>query len=410
MRILRVIATMNPKSGGPCQGIRNSIPVQLKAGIYNEVVSLDNPGEEFLNEKDFKIHGLGPVKGPYAYSGKLKAWLKGNLERFDVVIIHGLWLHNSYGTFKVWNALKKRNKKVPELYVMPHGMLDPYFQKARSRRIKALRNWIFWNIIEKKVVNGVDGLMFTCLQEMELAKETFSNYKPKKTFNVGYGISSPPEKEKVDQRSFTKKCPGLDDQPYWLFLSRIHPKKGVDLLIRSYLKLKDQDSKLPDLVIAGPGLDSVYGKQMQQLGNHASIHFPGMLSGKVKWAAFHFCETFILPSHQENYGIAVVEAMACKKPVLITNQVNIWREIQNGEGGLISSDTQEGIFNLLQSWNKLPEMKKLEIGENACEIFREKFLVEKTALKMLDYFKISHDSGKIIDELRPEKIEETVTN
>ncbi|MCH4822767.1 glycosyltransferase [Gramella lutea] len=410
MRILRVIATMNPKSGGPCQGIRNSIPVQKKAGISNEVVSLDIPGENFLKENEFKIHALGPVKGPYAYCKNLENWLKENLERFDIVIIHGLWLHNSYGTFRVWNTIKRRNKKIPELYVMPHGMLDPYFQKARSRKIKALRNWIFWNLIEKKVVNGADGLLFTCVEEMELAKRTFSNYKPKRTLNVGYGISSPPEKKEADYNNFLKKCPKLENRSYWLFLSRIHPKKGVDLLIKSYLKLKEQDSELPDLVIAGPGLESDYGQQMQKLGDNASIHFPGMLTGKTKWAAFHYSECFILPSHQENYGIAVVEAMACKKPVLITDQVNIWREIKNGKGGLISKDNLEGVCDVLKTWSNLSDRKKFELGRNAWNVFREKFSVENTALKMLDHFKVSKDLRNFNPRLKPEKFQEPVSN
>ena len=260
MKILRIIATMNPKSGGPCQGIRNSIPVQKKVGIINEVVSLDDPNEDFLKEQGFIIHGLGPAKGPYAYSKNFQNWLIENLERFDVAIIHGLWLYNSYGTYKVWKELNNKNKNIPELFVMPHGMLDPYFQKAKSRRLKAIRNWVFWNIIEKRVVNGADGIFFTCEQERELAKLTFPNYRPKRTMNVGYGILKPPETHEKDFELISEKCPGLNNNSYWLYLSRIHPKKGTDLLIKAYLELKMQDYDLPHLVIAGPGMESSYGK------------------------------------------------------------------------------------------------------------------------------------------------------
>lgn len=385
---------MNPKSGGPCQGIRNSIPIQKRAGIYNEVVTLDEPGQDFLETDDFEIHALGPVKGPYAYCGALKKWLVENLHRFDIAIIHGLWLYNSYGTFKVWNDLKNRNKKVPELYVMPHGMLDPYFQKAKSRRIKALRNWIFWNLIENHVVNGADGLLFTCEQEMELAKKTFSRYRPKRTLNIGYGILSPPEIKESDFRNFLEKCSGLNKQPYLLFLSRIHPKKGVDLLINSYLKLKNEGYKLPNLVIAGPGLDSSYGKEMLKLANDASIYFPGMLSGKIKWAAFYNCNAFVLPSHQENFGIAIVEALACKKAVLITNKVNVWREISYGNAGIISEDSPVGVYDMLKQWLLMTDKEKAEMSSNAFNVYREKFSAEKTGINMVSHItKCDHETN-----------------
>src|SRR5690606_26372536 len=196
---------------------------------------------------------------------------------------------------------------------------DPWFQRDKSRRLKAFRNEIYWRLTEKKTVNQADGLLFTCHQELLLARETFKGYKPKQELNVGYGIQAPP--------TYTEKSmpPALADKPYWLFLSRIHPKKGVDLLIRAYDELCSQSSGVPDLVIAGPA-DSDYARQMIEIAeDNPKIHFAGMLQGDAKWGALYGCEAFILPSHQENFGIAVVEALACSKPVLISDQVNIWR-------------------------------------------------------------------------------------
>ncbi|QYA25193.1 glycosyltransferase [Gramella sp. MT6] len=393
MRILRVIATMDPRSGGPCEGIRNSIPVQKKFGIENEVLSFDSEGEDFINSSKFKIHAIGPAKAPYAYCAGLKGWLEENIESFNVVIIHGLWLYNSYGTYKLWKGLKKKNKKVPGLFVMPHGMLDPYFQRSKTRRFKALRNLIFWKLIEKRVVNGADGLLFTCEQELLLAKETFKGYNPKAVFNVGYGLQAPPSKKIKFLEAFLEKCPEIKGKSYWLFLSRIHPKKGVDLLIKAYLKLKKEVEEIPDMVIAGPGLETPFGKEIQKLGTHSSIHFPGMLKGKAKWGAFHFSEAFILPSHQENFGIAVVEAMACTKPVLITDQINIWKEIETGNGGFISKDTEEGIFQMLKKWYNLSDLTKAEISLNAYKVYRDKFSIEKTALKMVECVQDNKSSG-----------------
>lgn len=81
---------MDPSSGGPCQGIRNSIPELEKLGVQNEVVSLDDPTASFVREDTFPIHLLGPAKNPWAYNPKLIPWLLENLPRFDAVIVHGL--------------------------------------------------------------------------------------------------------------------------------------------------------------------------------------------------------------------------------------------------------------------------------------------------------------------------------
>lgn len=383
MRILRVIATMDPVYGGPCQGIRNSIPAQELLGVESEVLSFDAPDAYFLLQDKFQIHAIGPAVGPYAYCSGLRPWLKKNLLRFDVVIIHGLWLYNSYGTYKVWQSLKNQNPIVPRLYLMPHGMLDPYFQKAPGRKLKAIRNWIFWRFLERKVINGVDGVLFTCEEELLLARTTFKPYHPKAEINIGYGIQLPPQISCTNSAKFYEKCPAVKLKSFWLFLSRIHPKKGVDILIMAYLRLKQEMKDIPDLVIAGPGMDTIYGSKLKEMAKGAPIHFPGMLEGETKWEAFSSCEAFILPSHQENFGIAVVEAMACKKPVLITNQVNIWREIEKANAGLICEDTEAGVFAMLKYWTKEADESKKAMGIRASKVFETHYAIDKAAARMI---------------------------
>lgn len=375
---------MNPVNGGPCQGIRNSIPAQEFFGVENEVLCFDNPEENFLSQDTLHVHPIGPTVGPYSYCARLKSWLESNLLRFDVVIIHGLWLYNSYGTFRVWQSFKRRGALRPKLYLMPHGMLDPYFQKAPGRKFKAIRNWFFWKLLESKVANGADGILFTCEQELLLARNTFQPYHPKAEINVGYGIQLPPQDNRTNCDEFYKVCPEVKMKSFYLFLSRIHPKKGVDLLIKAYLRLKEEIQDIPHLVIAGPGLETGYGRRLRTLAKGAHVHFPGMLEGAAKWGAFSCCETFILPSHQENFGIAVVEAMACSKPVLISNQVNIWREIEKEEAGLICKDTEEGIFAMLKTWTKETNDSKKIMGLNALRVYETHYAIDRAAARMIE--------------------------
>jgi glycosyltransferase involved in cell wall biosynthesis len=77
---------------------------------------------------------------------------------------------------------------------------------------------------------------------------------------------------------------------------------------------------------------------------------PHRLRKSEKWGVLYGCEAFVLPSHQENFGIAVVEALACGKPVLISDQVNIWREIVEDGAGIAEADTEEGVVKLLKKF------------------------------------------------------------
>ena len=107
----------------------------------------------------------------------------------------------------------------------------------------------------------------------------------------------------------------------------------------------------------------------------------------MKWEAFYNCEAMILPSHQENFGIAVVEALACSKPVLISDQVNTWREITNHKAGLVEPNTLKGTLNLLTQWNALTSKQKAQMAENARECFMENFAIEPAARRLYKVLK-----------------------
>lgn len=387
MRVLHVISSMNPQAGGVCQAVRSYIyGMKDIADINNEVICLDNPDSEYILNESFFIQALGAAhnRTSWNYNKILKPWLKNNIQNYEIIIVHGLW---QYQTLVVYQVLKRLKNK-PKLLVMPHGMLDPYFQKAKGRKIKAIRNVIFWKLMESKLINSADSILFTCEEEKLLARESFVPYQPKKESVVGLGIECPLLFENKMIKEFSEKCNGWNQKPFLLFLSRIHEKKGVDILVEAYLRLHKEISDMPQLVIAGPGLETSYGQYIRTLsGRNSNILFPGMISGDAKWGAFYACEAFILPSHQENFGIAIVEAMACQKAVIITDKINIWREIKQGNGGLISSDTTEEIYNVLKKWLYLSENDKKEIGYSAKQTFESFFLNDKVVANLEGVFR-----------------------
>jgi glycosyltransferase involved in cell wall biosynthesis len=397
MKVLHVVDSMDPKKGGISRAIQTMAIESAKMGVVTEVVSLDVYQLPLFNSL-FTIHTLGPSKTPWSYSSKLIPWFLENISRFDTIIVHGLWLYHSYAVTaalkRVKNLWYKKSKlKIPKLFIMPHGMLDPYFQRSSERKIKAVRNWAYWKLIEGQVVNSADAILFTCKEECRLANEPFKPYHPKHEFIVGLGIEPPPAFNDLMLKDFRTKCP-LTNSPYILFLGRIDAKKGVDHLIQAYEKVvSDMISNpctsvgnnsynfrngIPKLVIAGPGLETPYGQKILSMVKNnpflsKSVCFPGMLVGNAKWGAFYGCEAFALPSHQENFGIAVVEALACCKPVLISKQVNICHEIKSFKGGLIEEDSLEGTYNNLKSWFKMSDQDRKAMGLNGRRCFETHF-------------------------------------
>ena len=376
---------MDPKGGGPSQGIRNSIPAQLALGRVNEVVCLDAPTCEYGCIDCFPIHKVGKGSSPWHYHRSFAPWLSEHLSQYEAVIIHGLWQYASYAVTHQIAKMRHAGRAVPRVYVMPHGMLDPWFQRDNSRRMKAWRNWFYWKLLERRTILNADGLLFTCQKELELARCAFHPYRPLQEFNVGYGVAQPPSFTETMRTAFIEACPQLGERSYLLFLSRIHPKKGVDLLIDAYSKIANSGSSrssLPALVIAGPN-DSEYAQSMQQLATRhgllgkddgPAVCFTGMLQGNAKWGAFYGCDAFVLPSHQENFGIAAVESLACGKPVLLSDQVNIASDIATDGAAVVAEDTDVGTQQMLNEWFTMTDDKRSSLANAAVNCYQKRYL------------------------------------
>ncbi len=164
----------------------------------------------------------------------------------------------------------------------------------------------------------------------------------------------------------------------------------MDLTIKAFNKVLKENEQIPDLVIAGPGLDTEYGKSLkvlvEELGLIEKVHFPGMLINDEKWGAFYEAGAFVLTSYQENFGIAVAEALACELPVIISDQVNIWREIEAGKGGLVSSTRLDDIEENLRKWMNLSESEKVEMKRSAAQVYRENFRVDSHVENLINLF------------------------
>lgn len=387
LRILRVIASIDPRTGGPVEGLLQSSAEMARLGHQTEIATLDLPEAPWVRDCPFPTHGLGPRTRAYGYSRRFVPWLKRNAANYDGVIVHGVWNYTSVGT---WRALKR--SKIP-FFVFTHGSLDPWHRRAYP--VKDVAKQLYWLALEGKVLRDADRVLFTTEEERRLARAAYRGRQGFKDKVVSYGTSDAPSDVAAQESAFRAATGIPEGRRFILFLSRIHPKKGVDILIRSFATVA---AEYPDLylVIAGPdqiGWTAELKQLAERLGVNERIYWPGMLLGDAKWGAFRSAEAFALPSHGENFGIVVAEAMACETPVLITDRVNIWREVDNSGGGIVASDTIQSFSGALQKFCRLSPGEYGAMSAQARLAFLKHFEVSAAAHDLLDLMQISHLRG-----------------
>jgi glycosyltransferase involved in cell wall biosynthesis len=269
--------------------------------------------------------------------------------------------------------------------VFPHGMLDPYFKK--SFPIKHLKKWAYWLAVEYSVLRDADRVLFTTQTEQELARQSFWLHRWKGEV-VPFGTVPPQGNPDRQREIFYDACPEARGRRLLLFLGRIHPKKGCDMLLDAFVAAAARHPEL-DLVMAGPDPQS-WRAQLERrawvAGVDTRVHWPGMLLGDAKWGAFRAAEAFILPSHQENFGIAVAEALACGKPVLLSDKVNTAADIAMDGAGLIESDTPEGTARLIASWLAMSEEERSAMGRRAAHCFEKRYDMRQGSMELTHLF------------------------
>lgn len=377
MRILHIIGTLNPEAGGPVESVRVLLSYG-PIGYTGEVVTLDAPGAPYLAQIGFPVHALGPQTNTYGFNSKLLPWLRDNRDRFDGVVVNGLW---QYCGFAAWRALAGHKPYV----VFTHGMLDPYFKRAFP--LKHLKKWLYWMPIEYRVLRDAFRVLFTSNAECRLAAESFWLHKWN-GYVVPYGASGPTGDPETDLQAFFDACPAARNKRFLLFLGRIHRKKGCDMLIDAFAKVAPTDPDL-FLVMAGPDQQG-WREKLEAAAAAAGIAdrviWPGMLRGPQKWGAFRACEAFVLPSHQENFGIAVAEALACGRPVLLGDKVNIAADIAEDHAGLMEPDTPKGTLALLERWIAFTPAEKAHMAELALECYHRRYDMRENAKAIIRLF------------------------
>jgi glycosyltransferase involved in cell wall biosynthesis len=376
VKILQMVHTLDPSVGGVASAV-----LSLSRGLENrghkiDIVTLDEPASPWLADADLTVHTLGPGLTRYRYSKSLLPWLREHGRDYDSVIVHGLWQYLSLAAWRFF-----RSTSIP-YYVFPHGMLDPWFKKTYP--IKHLKKWLYWPWAEYRVLRDATAVIFTSEEEQVQARESFWLYRCREKVSP-LGVESPPPIPLQAKERFLASYPQLRETRVLLFLGRLHPKKGCDILIEALPR--HSDSALPlSLVLAGPdqvGWEKDLRTRVAQLDMAPRIVFTGMLQGEMKQGALASADAFILPSHQENFGMSVVEALAVGLPVLISERVNIWREIDADRAGYVESDDLPGTTRLIERWIQTSPAARETMRANAHQCFTRRFEINRAVDSLL---------------------------
>jgi len=374
MRLLHVVHTLNPDRGGPSESVRMFVRAHQRAGNEVEVASLDGvsdgpAGDGYRSLPGCPVHPCGPGKTNYGYSPRLDAWLKANYERFDGVIVNGVWQYHGVAARRALAGLKP-------YVVFAHGMLDPYFKDRYP--LKHLKKLIYWTLHEHRNLNSAQAVCFTSEEEKRVAAKGFPFCQFRRVV-VPYGTMGPEGEPEELKRAFFAKWPALQGKRYLLYLSRIHPKKGCDLLLEAFAKIAAEELQL---VMAGPdetGWSTELKAMAERLGIANRITWTGMLRGDAKWGAFYGSQAFILPSHQENFGIAVADALACGAIPLISDKVNIAPDVAADGAGLMESDDLPGTIRLIERFQALSPAERNAMGQSALACYQRRYALRNAA-------------------------------
>jgi glycosyltransferase involved in cell wall biosynthesis len=312
----------------------------------------------------------------FKYSHPLASWLDRNVKHFDVLHIHAVFSHACIAAARACLA-----DGVPYV-VRPLGTLDPW-----SLRQKRLRKRLLWHAGAKYVVRGAAAVHYTAAQEQRLA-EPFAGAS--RGVVIPLGVDAELLNAAPRTWPFRDGHPALAKSPYVLVLCRLHPKKGLEQLLGAFLSLtREQAFSNWRLVVAGDGAPEYVSRLkrfVEERHGEGHVVFAGWLDGAARAAALREATLVALVSHQENFGLSVVEAMACGVPVLVSSHVNLAEEIQAAGAGWVTSLDQAQLLEILREVLEAEE-EWARRGQAGRELVRRRFLWSTVAEQLIELYR-----------------------
>jgi glycosyltransferase involved in cell wall biosynthesis len=388
MKILHVIANLAPRYGGPSKACWEMARAVAGLGHQVSIYTTNQDGPEVLPvPTDTPVWREGvevryfPVQPPryWSPSSGLARALRQEIRNVDLVHVHNLYLFHDLVAGRYCRLFG-----VPYL-IQPHGSLDPFIY-GRHRWRKRVMEWGFQN----RAIRRAAAILFTTAAERELAAP-FTLGTPGVVVPLGLDLDEFAALPAPGE--FRRRHPELGAKHIILFFGRINFKKGLDIVAQAFgiVARRRQDVHL---VIAGPDNEGWGARVRTWLaaeGVEASTTFTGMVLGPEKLAVLRDAGLFVLPSYSENFGLAVIEAMAAGLPVIISDRVNIWQEVEAGRAGRIIPCDPTALADQMLDLLDHPEVAA-DLAKKGRALVEESFQWPRIAARLAEAY------GRIIDE------------
>ncbi|OUL30817.1 glycosyltransferase [Nostoc sp. 106C] len=387
LRVCQVVASINENIGGPAYSVTNLAQALYQHNISSHLFTLDyqQEGKQIIFD-DINLHSEPATKlarylrgfqpSASSYLSHLAA------TKLDLIHNHGLWMFpNLYA-----REAAVRNK-LP-LVISPRGMLESW-----SLNNSWYKKWLAWILYEQKNLSSATAFHATSTEEVNSIRTL--GYKQPIAL-IPNGVSLPSLNEQPSRQILIQSFPELANKKWLLFLSRIHPKKGLDNLLIVWQNIA---KKFPEwhLIIAGSDLIGYQEKLeilVENLHLKERVTFTGMLSGQEKFSALSNADLFVLPTHSENFGIAIAESLAYGVPVITTKGAP-WQDLQNYGCGWWIEDNQEALKLALLQAMQISAQERQAIGLKGRNLMQTKYSWNSIAKEMANVYRWILGSGEI---------------
>ncbi len=376
MQILHVIRGLT-NSSGTTHIVGPLAEAQARLGHTVRLFFVDKAGHRPVVPDPTLVEARGfPMTVPTEHAGWSRPFaqaLPGALREADVVHIHAIW------NFPTWWAMRAASRAGIPYVVAPQGSLEDWALN-RSRRLKA----IYAKTIERPYFNRA--LAMQALTETEAAQcRRFGITAPVAVLPNGVDLAL------IDRarqpRDLRREFSLPANSVVFLFLGRVFPKKGLDLLIRAFARLVNNGADAC-LLIAGHDAGTGYGHQIEQLihanGVTERIRLIGEVAGDDKFATFRAADAFVLSSYSEGLPVAVLEAMGCGLPVVITRNCNV-PEVEESKSGWVVNTSVDSLLEGLRHACACAQERQAR-GRNARRLVVEKFTWTRIANESLGIY------------------------
>ena len=383
MKILHVIPSVSQVRGGTSQAVLDMVKALRANNVDAEIATTNDNGSGLLDvplQKRIEYQqvpvwffsrfspNVGSVR-EYAFSMQLTTWLWNNISKYDILHIHAIFSYPSTIAMAI-----ARLKNVPYT-VLPHGLLCTWSLQQSTRKKQ-----IYLRLIERANLNNSQAIHFTSQQEQQESQLGLG--VPSCVLPLGLSLPTP----LLDARFRLRQRFHIPaDEPVILFLSGLHPKKGLDYLIPSLSKLSHHRFSF---ILAGSGTPE-YEAEINSLlissGLRDRTHVVGFVQGEEKDLLIQGSDLFVLTSHSENFGVAVLEALAVRTTVLLTPGVALASIVKQYQLGYVTELDVLAIANTLEDYLSDPQAAK-QMGDRARQLVLEKYTWRQIACEMQNIY------------------------